>query len=269
LKKSIVASICAAVVLAALVSGCVSTAGSGIVPQADARRSYSVPLQQVTKSSKPFHLMRVEQLKPIPPTASIGVLSGGTLGLFLEADLESKAFTVRQVDVYGMMSPVQKSMTDPKSDFAFINKISQSAYAPTFLDALARNETKTEALDLPALLDRLDTVDNLVIENQQAEHYLTLLATLKKVVATLGVDYIAVAGPVYQELSYAIKIYDTKTYDLVYTAMFVGDLTEWRKQVGAPVKGPTLSYDFNANEEPTAFWEMAFSKYATDRINKK
>jgi hypothetical protein len=36
--------------------------------------------------------------------------------------------------------------------------------------------------------------------------------------------------------------------------------------VGAPQKSPNLSFNYEIGNEPSAFWGMAFSRYATDKI---
>lgn len=251
MKKSLIAF--AACGLAFALGGC-ATAGRSVLAPSGGKRDYSVPVASSGGTSN-FHLMRTEQLRGIPAGATFGVLSGGggTLPIYIEADLEAKGFTVRQVDIYNLVSPRQKALTDPSDDFVFINNLVGSIGKP-------------EKESMGSTIEKLLPTDSLYVENQLAEHYLGLVPDLKRMIASLNVDYLVIAGPPYKELSYALRIYDANKFDLVYTCLFVGDLKNWRSVVGVPQKSPNLSYEFDAGAEPAAFWEMAFSKYATDKI---
>ena len=218
-----------------------------------AKHDYSQPLASL--GGLDFHMMRIEQLRNIPAGSSMGVISTGspTIPLFLEADLVAKGFVVRQTDIYGMVSPREKALTDPSDDFAFLNGIIATL-------------GQADKSNVGAGVDQLLPADKIDLENQLAEHYLTLYASLKKLVSLLNVDYIVVVAPVFKELSYSMKIYDTSKYDMVYTCLFAGNTRQWRAMIGSPQKSPNLSFDFKPETEPTAFWEMAFSRFAVDRL---
>jgi hypothetical protein len=254
MKKRLSMPAASCLCLALALSGCASTGGSVLAPNPSAKRDYSVQLASAG-AAKDFHLMRTEQLRPIPAGSTIGVIAGSsaTLSLFIEADLEAKNFVVRQIDIYNLMTPRQKTLTDPSDDFVFINSLVGSIGRP-------------DKENMGSVVEKLLPTDSLYVENQLAEHYLALVQDLKKMLASLNVDYLVVAGPAYKELSYALRIYDANKFDLVYTSLFVGSPKDWRSVVGVPQKAAGLSYDFDAGLEPTAFWEMAYSRYATDRI---
>jgi len=244
----------AACFVALSLAACATASHSVLAPSPSTKRDYGHTLTSAG-SGKSFYLMRAEQLRAIPAAASIGVVSagGGTLPLYIEADLEAKGFTVRQIDIYNLVTPRQKALTDPLGDFVFINNLVGSV-------------GQLDKENAGAAIEKLLPTDSLYVENQLADHYLALVQDLKKMIASLNVDYLVLVGPAYQELSYALKIYDTNKSDLIYTCMFVGDQKNWRSVVGVPQKGPNLGYDFDAGSEPTAFWEMAFSRYAIDKI---
>lgn len=254
MKKRLSLPAASCLCLALALSGCATAGGSVLAPNPSAKRDYGVQLASAG-AAKDFHLMRTEQLRPIPAGSSMGVIAGSsaTLALYIEADLEAKGYTVRQIDIYNLMTPRQKSLTDPSDDFVFINSL---------VGSLGRGDKET----LGGVVDKLLPTDSLYVENQLAEHYLALVQDLKKMIGSLNVDYLVVAGPAYRELSYALRIYDANKLDLVYTSLFVGTPKDWRSVVGVPQKGQNLSYDFDAGSEPTAFWEMAYSKYAIERI---
>ena len=244
-------SVAMACILALSFAGCASN-GS-----ASARRNFNAPLES-SGATADFHIMRSEQLRNIPAGSTMGVISSGSSGLplFVEADLEAKNMTVRQIDIYNLMSFQERARIDPAEDFAYI-------------DGLLAKTDKGENADkvnLAATIDKLLPADKLVLENQLAEHYLILFQNLKKMVAILNVDYLVVVGPAYKELSYAMRIYDANKLDLVYTCLFVGDVKEWRTAIGTPQKTSNLSYYYKAGSEPQAYWELAFSKFAIDRI---
>jgi hypothetical protein len=246
--------ITAAFVVAFALCACAATASPAApLTATPAKRDYSQPLASVGGAD--FHMMRIEQLRNIPAGSSIGVVSTGstTIPLFLEADLEAKGFVVRQTDIYGMVSPREKYLTDPSDDFAFLN-------------GLIATLGQSDKSNVGAGIDKLLPTDKIDLENQLAEHYLTLYTNLKKLISLLNVDYLVVVSPVFKELSYSMKIYDTSKFDLIYTCLFAGNTRQWRAMIGSPQKSPNLSFDFKAESEPTAFWEMAFSKFAVDRL---
>lgn len=220
------------------------------------KRDYSQPSLPSTGGID-FHIMRIEQLRGIPAGSVIGVVSTSspTLPLFLEADLEAKGFTVRQIDIYGMVSPRERSLTDPSDDYAFLN-------------GLIATMGEADKANAAGAVDKLLPADKLDFENQLAEHYIALYANLKKLVSLLNVDYLVVVAPVFKELSYCMKIYDTTRFDLIYTCLFAGNMRTWRSMIGAPQKNPpNLSYEFlKPDSEPAAFWEMAFSKFAVEKL---
>jgi hypothetical protein len=89
--------------------------------------------------------------------------AGGSLPLYIEADLEAKGFTVRQIDIYDLTSARQRSATDPMDDFTFIN---------TLVDSLKKPDK--EALNK-------------------------------------------------ENMSGAMKVYDSSKFDPIFTCMFAGD----------------------------------------------
>ncbi len=250
-KSSLVLAVCLVVLV---LGACTTTSHAVLAPAPSSKRDYSVPVASAG-IGKSFYLMRTEQLHPLPAGSTIGVISGDSslLPMYIEADLEAKGFTVRQVDIYNLVTPRQKNLTDPSGDFVFINTLAGSI---SQLDKETTNST----------IEKLMPADSLYVENQLTDHYLSLIQDLKKMVASLNVDYLVVVGPAYKELSYALKIYDANKFDLVFTCLFVGDEKNWRSIVGVPQKNVNLSYDFEAASEPPAFWDMAFSRYATDKI---
>jgi hypothetical protein len=257
MRKSLVVAM-ACVFAALTLGGCASTAAAAFTPSsAPTKRDFSAPLES-SGGGNDFHIMRSEQLRNIPTGSSIGVISTGSAGLplFVEADFEAKGLTVRQIDIYNLMSPREKSLTDPADDFAYINDL---------IGVIAKNE-RPDKENVAASVDKLLPADKLDLENQLVDHYLGLYQNLKKMVASLNVDYLVIVGPVYKELSYAMRIYDATKLDLVYTCLFVGAVSEWRTVIGTPQKTMNLSYYYKSGSEPTAYWELAFSKFAIDRI---
>lgn len=254
----IIPIVVAACVSVLALAGCASGAPTPFVPSnAQAKRDFSAPLVSSGASSD-FHIMRSEQLRGIPSGSDVGVISSvaGGLPLFVEADLEAKGLVARQIDVYGMMSPRERDITDPAQDFAYINDL---------IGVLAKADGAGKE-GVAASIDKLLPSDKIDLENQLAERYLTLYQNLKKLVGALNVDYLVLVGPAYTELSYSMRIYDTNRFDLVYTCLFVGDKKEWRSVIGSPQKTVNLSYYYRSESEPLAYWELAFSKFAVDRI---
>jgi hypothetical protein len=239
-------------------TGCATSAAAPFASSnSPAKRDYSAPLTSSGVSAD-AHIMRSEQLRSIPAGSQVGVIAGNSAGLslFVEADLEAKGLTVRQIDIYDMLSPREQSLTDPAGEYTYINNL---------ISALAK-DSKADKDSLVASVDKLLPADTLDMENQLVTRYLELYSNLKKMVAALNVDYLVVVGPAFKELSYAMKIYDTSKFDLVYTCLFVGDVKEWRSVIGNPQKTANLSYIYKSGSEPAAFWELAFSKFAVDRI---
>jgi hypothetical protein len=253
MSQSIRISILCAVALALLAGGAIAAPS----PQysAPAKRDYAPALQSVGGGAADFHIMRIEQIRNVPAGASVGVVSAGspTLGLFVESDLMAKNFVVRQVDIYGLLSPRERSLTDPAEDIAFFSNLIANLGAGD-KDMAAANIEKL----LPA--DKLD------LENQLAEHYITLHSNLKKLISLLNVDYLVIVGPVFKEMSYMLRVYDVSRFDVVYSCMFAGDTKQWRNMIGFPQKSPSVSFGFKTDAEPVAFWELAFSKFAIDRM---
>jgi hypothetical protein len=254
MKRSVRIAIACVVALAVL-SGVAAAAPSAAPYAPPAKRDYSQPLQSVGGGASDFHIMRIEQLRGIPTGSSVGVVSGGssTLGLFVESDLMSKGFVVRQIDIYSLLSPREKSLIDPADDFAFFGN-------------LVANIGAGDKGGAAASLDKLLPNDKVELENQLAERYVTLYGNLKKLVSLLNVDYLVVVGPVFKEMSYMMRIYDLNRFDIVYSCMFAGDTKQWRNMIGFPQKSPSSSFGFKTDAEPAAFWEMAFSKFAVDRM---
>jgi hypothetical protein len=245
----------ACIVAFVLCAGAAAAAPAAATTSTPAKRDYTQPLASVGASSD-FHLMRIEQLRNIPAGSSMGVISNGsaTLPLFLEADLEAKGFIVRQTDIYSMVSPRERALTDPSEDFAFLNGL------------IATMSGAGDKANAGASVDKLLPADKLDLENQLAEHYVALYANLRKLISLLNVDYLVIVSPVFKEISFSMKVYDTAKFDLYYTCLFAGNPRQWRAIVGTPQKSPNLSFDFKADSEPAAFWEMAFSKYAVERL---
>jgi hypothetical protein len=254
MRKSLSIAMVCAIVMA--LGGCAST--RAFISSANpTKRDISAPLESSGGGSD-FHIMRSEQLRNIPNGSSVGVISTGSAGLplFVETDLEAKGLTVRQIDIYNLMSSREKSLTDPAEDLAYINNL---------IGAIAKSE-KTDKDNIAASVDKLLPADKLDLESQLVDHYLGLYQNLKKTIAALNVDYLVVVGPAYTELSYAMRIYDATKLDLIYTCLFVGDVKEWRTVIGTPQKTMNLSYYYKSGSEPVAYWELAFSKFAIDRI---
>jgi hypothetical protein len=251
---TLAASCLAAIALASCASGAAAAFSPSSAP---AKRDFGAPIVS-SGASGDFHIMRAEQLRGIPAGSDVGVISSvaGGLSLFVEADLEAKGLVARQIDVYGMMSPRERAITDPAEDFAYINDL---------IGVLAKADGAGKE-GAAAAIDKLLPADKIDLENQLAERYLVLYQNLKKMVSALNVDYLVLVGPAYSELSYSMRIYDTTRFDLVYTCLFVGDAKEWRSVIGSPQKNVNLSYYYRSDSEPTAFWELAFSKFAVDRI---
>ena len=239
--------------ICALFNSCFSSANVNL--KSVSKRHTVDVMTKTASGSRAFHIMRSEQLREIPKGASIGVLSssGGTLSLFLEADLESKGLLVRQIDISNLLSAHQKEMTDPAADFAFA----------TNLVASLQSTNKDAAV---ALSDKLLAVDDLTIEKQLSDHYLDLYQNVRRMVDSFNVDYLVIVGQPYQEKSYAFRIYDSKKLDLIFSNLFVGDDSEWRSVVGKPKNSDNLSSRFDEKEEPKAYWEMAYSKFVTEKI---
>jgi hypothetical protein len=256
MRKVLCIAIAACIALA--LDGCASVAAakfsSGGAPS---KRDYSTPLASSGVASD-SHIMRCEQLRGIPAGSALGVVASGSGGLplFVEADLEAKGLTVRQIDVYGLVSPRERELTDPADDLAYVDRL---------IDAVSK-DPKADKDSLVASVDKLLPADKLDLESQLAEHYLALHQNLRKMVAALNVDYLVLVGPAYRELSYVMRIYDASKFDLVYTCLFVGDTKEWRSVVGSPQKTMNLSYAYKSSSEPAAYWELAFSKFAVDKI---
>jgi hypothetical protein len=255
MTRSILSStICALALL--LCAGAAFASPSAPLTSTPPKRDYSLP-SLPSNGGIDFHIMRIEQLRGIPAGSTMGVVSTAspTMPLFLEADLEAKGFTVRQIDIYGMVSPRERTLTDPSDDYAFLN-------------GLIATMGEADKANAAGSVDKLLPADKLDLENQLAEHYLALYGNLKKLVSLLNVDYLVVVSPIFKEQSYCMKIYDTTRFDLIYTCLFAGNLRTWRSMIGTPQKSPpNLSYEFlKPDSEPAAFWEMAFSKFAVEKL---
>jgi hypothetical protein len=248
-----IASACLVALL--VFAGAAIAAPSAPPNSAPAKRDYSQPLQSVGAGASDFHILRVEQLRAMPAGASVGIISNGspTLPIFIESDLMAKGFLVRQIDIYALLSPRERTLIDPADDLAFFNN-------------LVANLGAGDRASGAASLDKLLPADKLDLESQLADHYIALYANLRKLVSLLNVDYLVTVGPVFKEMSYVLRIYDASKSDLVYTCMFAGDSRQWRAMIGQPQKSPSASFDFKAETEPAPFWEMAFSKFAVDRM---
>jgi hypothetical protein len=254
MKRSVLIFMSCAIALLIL-TGTAMAAPSPAAPT-PAKREYAPALQSVGSGGGDFHILRIEQTRSIPAGATVGVVSTGgvALSLLVESDLMSKGFVVRQIDIYGLLTPRERALTDPSDDFAFMN----------FLIA---NLADGEKAGAAASIDKLLPADKIDLENQLAEHYVSLYANLKKLISLLNVDYLVVAGPVFKEMSYLIRVYDLNRFDILYSCLFAGDTKQWRNVIGAPQKNaPNVSYSLKAEAEPVAFWEMAFSKFAIDKM---
>jgi len=257
----------AAAILAVLMllSACGSAAPS-LLPAAKgaSARDYSVAVTS-SNGSGDFHVLRTNQLKSIPKGSTVGVLGGsGSFSMFMAAALEDKGLVVRAIDLYTLTTPMQKSQTDPKADHTFVNGlVNNSADLMRLLAVTNEGEDQLgdKAATINYLVDKLYTNDSIVVESQRINHFLTLVEDLKKLIASLNVDYLVLAGPAYTELSFATKIYNARTYDLTFTNLFVGSLDEWRKVIARPAANENLSYEYPENKEPTPYWELSYCQY--------
>lgn len=263
------------VLLLLIILGCGSTAGllSGPKQGLSMEKRVAGGKLSSANASGEFHVTRTEQLSKIPAGSTVGIISGsGSLGLFLAADLESAGFVVKELNLYSLLTPQQQAMTDPGSDFTFLNYL--AADASTALSKVTNMSwentaaTDTDPVNLQYVIDKLYAVDSLQVESQRVSHYLTLVENLKDMIKSLNVDYIIVVGPVYQELSFAMKIYETSSANLIFTNIFVGDLMQWRSVISAPQKDENTSYRFDDKKEPMPYWELVYSRFVVEKINK-
>jgi len=222
--------------------------------------------------SDPFHVMRTNQLKDLPAGSKIGIISAadsGSFGLFMGAALEDKGLVVREMNLYSLLPPGQQYLTDPKNKFTFIDTLVKDTIDVVNLSTVTEDGEVVRSIDLDALMNKMLPMDDLVTEKQRVEHYLELVSSLKKMVESLNVDYILVGGSPYQGLSYSVKIYDTKTLDLVFSNLIVADETEWRRVVNAPAKSEMISYDFEDENEPMPFWELSYCEMVASKLSVK
>ena len=222
--------------------------------------------------SDPFHVMRTNQLRDLPAGSKIGIISAvesGSFGIFMGAALEEKGLVVREMNLYSLLPPGQQYLTDPKNKFTFVDTLVKDTIDVINLSSVSENGEEVRNIDLDALINKMFPMDDLVTEKQRVDHYLELVGSLKKMVDSLNVDYIMVGGSPYTGLSYSVKIYDTKTLDLVFSNILVADETEWRRVVTAPAKSELLSYEFEEENEPMPFWELSYCEMVASKLNVK
>ncbi len=264
MKKTLLPA-AAVLMIALLVSACGSTPSFMPAAKTASARNYSVAVNSANGNGE-FHVLRSNQLKSIPKGSTIGVLSGGSgaFSVFMSAALEDKGLVVRAIDLYALLTPMQKSQTDPKADYTFVNNlVANSAEIMRLLAVTNEGEEQLgdKAATIEYLVDKLYTNDSIVVESQRINHFLTLVEDLKKLIVSLNVDYMLLAGPAYIDLSFATQIYNAKTYDLTFSNLFVGSLEEWRKVIARPAANEKLSYEFPEKKEPTPYWELSYCQY--------
>ncbi len=111
------------------------------------------------------------------------------------------------------------------------------------------------------LVEKLYDNDNILVESMRINHFLTLIDDLKNLITSMDVDYILIVNSAYIELSFTTKIYNSSNYDLVFSNLFVGTFSEWRKVIGSPQANKDLSYEFPAEEEPTPYCELSYCEF--------
>lgn len=265
MKKTLLLT--AAVLLTVMLLSACGSVVPGImsVSKSGTARNYSVAVNSANGNGD-FHVLRTSQLKSIRGGSTVGVLTGGSgaFSVFMAAALEDKGLTVRAIDLYALTTPTQKSQTDPKADYSFVNSlVANSGDLMRLLAVTNEGEDQLgdKAATIEYLVEKLYTNDSIVVESQRINHFLTLVEDLKKLIASMNVDYILLAGPAYTELSFAVQIYNAATYELTFSNLFVGSLDEWRKVIARPAANENLSYEFPENKEPTPYWELSYCQY--------
>ena len=261
----------AALVTAVLLSvSCTST--GGIIPvSSGSGRVQSQAVMDASPSTQPYHVIRSSQLSPIPAGSVVGIVSTtgpDALSIFMTAALEAKGLKVREMNLYSLLPPNLQGMTDPAGRYTFTDSLVRETVniIKTTASADAEEEDTEGTVDLDALIDRMFTADDLVTEKQRIDHYLNLRSGLVSMIDSLNVEYILVAGSPYDGLSYALKIYDAETLDLVYSNIVISNEEEWRKVIPVPQKGDHLSYNFEEEKEPYAFWDLSYAEYTAAGI---
>lgn len=223
--------------------------------------------------TEPFHIIRSEQLAPIPEGATIGILgSGSPLGLFTGAALDTKGLVVRELDLYTLLPGVKIETINPQEQYTFLNTLVEETFK--IAKAAAENEPAEDGgdgaladnLDLDVIVDRLFATDDIVAEEQRANHYLSLVQSLRRMVADLNVDYILVSGAPYTGLCYSTRIYDTQTLDVVFRDFIVANEEEWRKVVPAPKMENGISFDFANEKEPVPYWDFSYAEFMVSKL---
>jgi len=249
-----------------MATGCATTS---FTPQAKYQRVSGQGQIEPRTGSDPFHVIRTEQLAPLPKGATVGIVSAagpGTFGLFLGSALESKGLVVREMNLYALLPPGQQSLTDPQSRFTFMDTLVQETIKVISETGVAKAEDTTGNIDLDALLNRVVAVDDLTVEKQRITHYLELVASLKSMISALNVDYILVGGAPYTGLCYSVRIYDTKSLNVVFSNLVAADPTEWRKVIPVPQKDDRISYQYADTKEPVAYWELSYSEFVAGKL---
>ncbi|MDC7124634.1 MAG: hypothetical protein PQJ46_03650 [Spirochaetales bacterium] len=247
-----------------------STTGLGSFQSKPSRVAATKSLDPAS-DGKPFHVIRTIQQAPIPKGATVGIVAStpGAFSIFMSSALESKGLTVRETNLYSFLPPAQQQLIDPQGRYTFmddlanetVNIVKQKGDA-----SLPTAESSTTNLDVDALIEKVSDSDDLLIEKQRANHYLSLLDEMKAVIKSLNVDYLLVSGAPYTGLSYSVKIYDTKNFNVVFSNVVVADPVDWREEIGSPEKSKELSFNFETEGEPSPYWDLSYCEYIAGKI---
>lgn len=219
-----------------------------------------------------FHLTRIQQAKLFKKGDTIGVISGGDfsqLGFYMASALNSREFTVRELDIHSILPSEKQMKITPQYLYNFQDILVREIVNITKTTGAVGTETNDIKipgnLDIDNLINKLYDIDDITVTQQRLEHYLSLEGKVRELINTLNVDYILVTGSPYKELSYSTVIYDARTLDIVYQNLIVADIEEWRRTVPTP-GSEGISINFDSNQEPHAYLDLSYAEYAVSKI---
>ncbi|MBN2628459.1 MAG: hypothetical protein JXA95_17465 [Spirochaetales bacterium] len=193
------------------------------------------------------------------------VNTGADSSAFLAAALQEAGLNVREFDFYSLLSSADQERIDSRSRFVYKQDLSKDASAvvqKAAEDAAAEGAGSTD-VDVDALIDRLYNLDDILIEEQRLDHYLSLKANLRKLLDSMALDYIVITGSRYQEHHYETYIYKVSNLDVVFSHYFIANTDEWRDIMAKPTEKENLSYNYSPEKEPSAYFDLSYAEYMT------
>ncbi|MDC7224966.1 MAG: hypothetical protein PQJ60_14555, partial [Spirochaetales bacterium] len=124
-------------------------------------------------------------------------------------------------------------------------------------------------VNVDALIDKLISLDDMVVEKQRLDHYLELKARLRALLDSMSLDYVIIVGGRYQEHHYETYIYKTSNLNLIFNHYLIANTDEWREFMTKPSENENLSYTYADGQEPTPFYDLVYAEYLASILEIK